>query len=171
MYKTVLGSLLTLAVIALSGCETQSHREYAQMQAERAAVPTPITLQRSEPLTKALNAEFDGSKAIVLLDERHNAYVGIVPAHDYQRIYVRAPRESDEASRVRTAGELPWPVQEQIAKIVRSHDAHVDQVFVTADGKQYQRLASIQSDGVRVQSVEREKDTAASVVRDIWQNE
>jgi len=160
------GGLLVLAASLLAGCQTA--HEGVGVQAVQP--PQPITLQRDESLSQAVQEEFHSKGAVVLLDERHNAYVGL-PARpeEFKRVYVKAPYETRHSSQIKSAGEIPAPVQEQIASLLRGKDQHVATVYVTADSQQIKELLQFSSGGARIQAVE--QSSAAAVAKEIWSDD
>lgn len=160
------GGLLVLAASLLAGCQTA--HEGGGVQAVQP--PQPITLQRDGKLSQAVQEEFHSKGAVVLLDERHNAYVGL-PARteELKRVYVKAPYETRHSSQIKSAGEIPAPVQEQVASVLRRQDREVAAVYVTADSGQVEELRQVAGGGARVQAAD--QLSAAAVAKEIWSDD
>jgi len=164
--RIIPAAVLALALTALlGGCSSAPQAGRADAARVQAA---GSGLLRFDPgLARAVSSEEGVLDAIILLDERHNAYGVVRTDPDLVRRYVKAPLDSDHRSGVRSVGELPSIVQARIASALRRADREVQAVLLTNDPHHFERIrrrvqeastASLRDGGAML----------AEEVRDIW---
>lgn len=126
-----------------------------------------VQLRHSGPMSAEVSKLEGVVEAIVLLDEKGNAFVALNEDQKVKAKMVKAPREANERIDVKTEGDIPQPIQERIAAKLRAMNENVGTVHITNSAehvKKFQRYAGQVVKG----DIDETAHAAADHITDIW---
>ncbi|ARU61747.1 hypothetical protein CBW65_12465 [Tumebacillus avium] len=152
------------------GAKKDAEQAKAKVKGETEKAEQPkqeVQLRHSGPLSAEVSKLEGVVEAIVLVDEKGNAFVALNEDQQVKAKMVKAPREANERIDVKTEGDIPQPIQERIASKLRAMNENIGTVHITNSPehvKKFQRYAGKVVKG----DIDETAHAAADHITDIW---